>query len=206
MGKHTGVVVVMVLAGAGCLAPGDEVSSTEAWVAAAKGDKCAKKPGKKKCVVTTAVVGVEGTTLATADGLTMEIPFGALAAPTTITVTTTTLDAPPELGGVSPVYSFEPEGLVFARPIAITLPLPAGVTAASMYWTRLGSLSFDPIGGTITGSTIHGRDGALQPRRHRRLERGANGLGRRHHHLDLGDDTHLRADGLHRAPGLRDPW
>lgn len=109
--------------------------------------KC--KPGKKhrkKCVVTQATIGVEGGRLTTTDGVILDVPFGALAEPTTLTVTTSTLEVAASL---SPVYVFEPEGTVFARPLDVTLPLPAGVTSASMYWSRLGKPGFDPIGGTI---------------------------------------------------------
>ena len=117
-----------------------------------------KKPGKfDGCtpVTITAVVGVSGGTITSSDGLTMSIPFGALDSATTISVTTSAAPPPAGVGAVSPVYQFGPEGLTFAKPVTVTLPMPAGVTTGSIYWSRLGSTTvFDPIGGTISGGRI----------------------------------------------------
>ncbi len=153
------VGLMVVVAVGGCFGSTDEdVGSNEASSSVQKGnkdrlkDKCAKKP-KKKCAVATATVGVAGGTLATGDGLQVVIPFGAVDQNTTITITTTTLD--PDLSiGSGPVYAFEPEGTVFVRPVQVTLPVPTGMTAASVYWTKLNSSVFEEIGGKVTGGTI----------------------------------------------------
>ena len=98
-----------------------------------------------------------GGTVATPSGASLTIPEGALDHATTITVTTTTQAPPTGIGAVSPVYKFAPEGLVFAKPVTVTLPMPAGVTTGSVYWSRLNGTGFDAIGGTVTGSTITAR-------------------------------------------------
>lgn len=125
-----------------------------------KPKKC--KPHKKHqdCGDVTASIGVSGGTVETESGVALTIPFGAVDESTTITITMTDEGAP---GATSPVYEFGPEGIVFAKPVTVTLPLPPGVTDAAMYWSRYGSTTeFDPIGGTIdlaagtiTASTFH---------------------------------------------------
>jgi hypothetical protein len=56
---------------------------------------------------------------------------------------------------VSPLYQFGPEGTVFAKPVTVSLPLPRGVTDASVYWSKLGSTTeFEAIGGTIANGFI----------------------------------------------------
>ena len=123
-----------------------------------KDKKCKEHKYKDKshgdCQKTSATIGTSGGTLTTADGLTMEIPFGALDGATTLTITTTDAPPPTDLGAVSPVYEFQPEGIVFSRPVKVALPLPTGVTDASIYWSRLDGPGFDEIGGEISGATI----------------------------------------------------
>lgn len=131
---------------AGCL--GSDPTS-EATSALHK-DKCKVGKTKKKCVVTTAVVGVQGGTVETEDGVSLSVPFGALAEPTELTITTSTLEID---GALSPVYVFEPDGAVFARPLTVTLPHPSA-EPASVYWSRLGEPGFDAIGGTVANGTI----------------------------------------------------
>ena len=71
-----------------------------------------------------AILASEGGTIALKSGATMEIPAGALAEDTTITITEV-LGRGSEnfrLGGLV----MEPDGLVFAQPATVRLPLPAG--------------------------------------------------------------------------------
>jgi hypothetical protein len=99
-------------------------------------------------------IGVNGGTVIGPGGVAIEIPFGAVDNATTITVTTTGVAPPTGIGAVSPVYKFEPEGLLFARPVTVTLPMPTGVTTGAVYWTTLGGSEFQRIGGAISGGTI----------------------------------------------------
>jgi hypothetical protein len=125
-----------------------------------KDKKC--KPHKKHqdCGSVTAPIDVAGGTFTADNGLTVTVPYGAVDSPTTVTVTTTDIVAP---GATSPVYEFGPEGTVFAAPLTITLPLPAGAATGTVYWSKLGSTTeYDAIGGTIdaaagtiTAETFH---------------------------------------------------
>jgi hypothetical protein len=147
----------VVLALAGCVGSTTDTSDTSQEVAGKT--KC--KPHKKHadCGTATATIDVNGGTITSDTGATITIPYGALDTPTTITVSQTTQTAP----SGAPVFEFEPEGTVFAKPLTVTIPLPAGVTTGTVYWSKLGSTTeFDPIGGTIdlasntiTAQTFH---------------------------------------------------
>ncbi|HUS33611.1 MAG TPA: hypothetical protein VMZ53_34145 [Kofleriaceae bacterium] len=122
--------------------------------------KCKAHKKHQDCGTVTAPVSVEGGTFTADNGLTVTVPYGAVDSATTVTVSTTDIAAP---GAQTPVYEFGPEGTVFAAPLTITLPLPAGVTTGTVYWTKLGSTTeYEPIGGTIdpvahtiTAQTFH---------------------------------------------------
>jgi hypothetical protein len=102
-----------------------------------------------------APIGPDGGRVATAHGVTLDVPAGALAAPTVVrigslaafSVTTSLLPA----DGMA--YVFEPAGLAFAAPVQLTVPLdplPAGTelyewSAAAGVWAPLHA--------------VHGADG-----------------------------------------------
>jgi hypothetical protein len=104
-----------------------------------------------------------GSAVALGTGVTVDIPAGAVTAPTTITVTQLSVPPPPEAGGVaSPVYQFGPEGLVFATPITITLPIPPGMSDPVVYWSDASGAGYvpitgiiDPVANTITVQVSH---------------------------------------------------
>jgi hypothetical protein len=104
--------------------------------------------------VATTTVGTAGAVVKSPSGATVEIPFGALDRDTPITISATNVAPPAGVEAVSPTYRFEPEGHVFARPVKVSLPLPAGVTKGAIYWSRLGASGFDSIGGTISNGFI----------------------------------------------------
>jgi hypothetical protein len=109
----------------------------------------------KNCGTASAVIGVDGGSVTTPAGAVITVPFGALDRPITVTVQTGTAPAPGGVGAVSPLYQFGPEGTVFAKPVTVSLPLPRGVTDASVYWSKLGSTTeFEAIGGTIANGFI----------------------------------------------------
>jgi len=66
-------------------------------------------------------VGPSGDTVALPGSVDLVIPPGALAETTTITITRTTRAAPDEIVALSPVFEFGPDGLVFAKPVEVTL-------------------------------------------------------------------------------------
>ncbi len=98
----------------------------------------------------TAVIGATGGTIQLADGAKLEIPAGALGAPTQITVTPVPLpanaEAPPTGVVVGKLYSFEPHGLHFNQPVKMTFPydpslLPAGYQEGSVGVYRLSPVT-----------------------------------------------------------------
>jgi hypothetical protein len=114
-----------------------------------------------KVVVDTAnaTVGTAGAVLNSPTGASVEISPGALDHDVTITISATSQPAPANLEAVSPVYRFEPDGILFARPVRVSLPLPAGVTSGAVYWSRSGAggssaTDFDSLGGTISNGVI----------------------------------------------------
>ncbi len=77
-------------------------------------------------------VGATGATIRTPEGVSIEIPPGALVSDTSITVTITPSATPPDNANwASAPYTFGPAGTHFVIPITITLPftLPEGAKA-----------------------------------------------------------------------------
>jgi hypothetical protein len=98
-------------------------------------------------------IGIDGGRVCAPNGACIVVPPGALDAPTTLNIEQTTLAAPAGLGAITPVYRLSPEGKVFAKPVQAILPVPAGTTASSVYWTAAGSSAqFDPVGGVVVGA------------------------------------------------------
>ena len=80
-----------------------------------------------------AVIGAAGGSI-TLEGVTVMFPPGALTMDTTITLTST-LEQPPETFDTwnSPVYAFAPEGLVFAKPVVVSMDFTGSPTNAGLY-------------------------------------------------------------------------
>ena len=158
MAKVVGAWIVVLAIVGGCAGADDDVD-TDAIAKNDKPTKCKQHKRKNKthgdCTAVTSTVGLQGGTVTMpAGGPALTIPFGALPANTTITITTTD-DAPPSgIGAVGPVFEFEPDGLVFAKPVTVSLPMPAGVTSGQVYWSQLEGPGFDAIGGTIANGRI----------------------------------------------------
>lgn len=102
----------------------------------------------------TSTIGIAGGHVAGPAGLDLYIPPGAVTQATAITISETVIAPPSGIGAMTPVYKFEPEGLIFVRPVHVEIPVPAGTTSASVYWTRYNSAVFSPLGGTIANNAI----------------------------------------------------
>jgi hypothetical protein len=123
-------------------------------------------------VVATMTVGAVGGTLTTPDGVAIEIPAGALAAETTVTVTRT---GPPTQGTVGSTYELGPDGTKFAQAVTLTLPydpaalgdaLPADLmlaTRANGDWSSAGFALVDTGSHTVTGYIAHFSSWAIVP-------------------------------------------
>ncbi len=93
-----------------------------------------------------AVIGLAGGTVALPDGMRVEVPAGALVADVRISLAEIPLPAeallPPDTALAGKVYSLTPDGQVFLKPVAITLPynlalLPPGYEEGGIAIHRL---------------------------------------------------------------------
>jgi hypothetical protein len=100
-------------------------------------------------------VGPEGGTVRLGD-LRVQVPPGAVAAPTAIRVTATNEPAPAGYRAFSPVYRFEPEGTTFAQPVTVTLPFTGDARLATVFWSRPRSEGggYERLGGVPSGGTV----------------------------------------------------
>lgn len=107
-------------------------------------------------------IGPAGGFVSSPGGATLEIPPGALAQDTVITLSEAVAPLPSALHPIGSVVRCDPDGLAFARPVGIHLPLPAGTSGASLAWTRAGATSFsdasdfEVLGGTVSGGELRG--------------------------------------------------
>ncbi len=94
-------------------------------------------------------VGAEGGTL-TLGSLAIEVPPGALAEATELRVTAAS-GTPDAFTAFSPVFHFEPEGLVFAQPVTVRLPFVGDGDTATVFWTALGGSAYAPLTTRVEG-------------------------------------------------------
>ena len=92
----------------------------------------------------------EGGTLSVGS-FTLEVPPGAMAAGTEIRVTVEAAAAPAPFTGFSPVFRFEPAGLVFDAPVTVRVPFSGDARSATVFWTTAGSSAFAPLPTRIEG-------------------------------------------------------
>ena len=90
----------------------------------------------------------------TLNGAKIEIPAGALKTPQEITITITKESAPTGYEAYSAVYLFEPKGLIFEKPVSVTLPSNGDAALAVMFWSRKSGTGYDQIEGTISSGSI----------------------------------------------------
>jgi hypothetical protein len=96
------------------------------------------------------VIGASGGNLSLSRGATLQIPPGALAKDTTITIARSSAQAPD--GALTAVYEFGPAGLVFAKTVTVTFPVPDGTTSGSVYWTAVGSDTYEELPTSVQGA------------------------------------------------------
>ena len=77
-----------------------------------------KPVGRPRGTATTKLIGVEGGTIATPDGVSLTIPAGALATATAISIQPITRTLP---GGAGPAVRLSPDGQQFAKPVTLTI-------------------------------------------------------------------------------------
>src|SRR4051812_33329110 len=82
----------------------------------------------------------------------LAVPPGALSDSQPITITMTAALPPSGITADSPVYTFQPAGLVFSRPATVTFTFEHA-THPTVYWSSPGG-GFDAIGGRVAELTI----------------------------------------------------
>jgi large repetitive protein len=129
-------------------------------------------PGAPLEHAATVTVTAAGATVATPDGaLSIEIPAGAVASPTDVTITRITSTA---IGAVAGAYRLGPEGTTFAEPVRLTFhgpesyPTTGGIGDVGVsyqdrngYWVRAGPVSRDRNANTVSVETHHFSDWTL---------------------------------------------
>ncbi len=101
--------------------------------------------------IESAVFGSEGGTLAVGD-LAVVIPSGAVPDGTEVTVTVSEEETPNGFTAYSPVIRYEPEGLVFERPVQIEIPFEGDPDVATVFLTLEGQEAY----GALTTRTERG--------------------------------------------------
>ncbi len=121
--------------------------------------------------VTKTIGSAGGTVSFGSEGPTIEIPAGALAADTEISIQRIANRAPHKLGHA---FRFGPEGTQFSSKVKVTFPLPSeavdsdaveGIGVAFQdgdgFWQALADVTVDKGGGTVAGETDHFSDWTL---------------------------------------------
>ncbi len=91
------------------------------------------------------------------DGVTLDVPAGALSADAPIRVTSTRDVAPDGIVAATPVYRFEPDGLRFATPARVSFRFDTAQRDVTVMW----SSSADA--GTDATAEDSGSDGSANP-------------------------------------------
>lgn len=98
-------------------------------------------------------VGASGGTLGSveSDGVSIDVPAGALNADTAITIESRG-SAPSEYQGLSPVFELEPAGSTFAIPITVSFLMESASDQASVFFTKPGSQEYEPLASILNGN------------------------------------------------------
>lgn len=100
-----------------------------------------------------ATVGPAGGQLAC--GAVLDVPAGALAAETILTLTDTQAPAPTGFQGYSTVWRVDPPGLAFSKPATLAVPFQGGGSLASAFWRADGAKVWTWLGGAVQGGKLH---------------------------------------------------
>jgi len=94
------------------------------------------------------VPAATGGTVSLSGGAAVQIPAGALASDTTITIQQSTTTAP--TGTVGAVFDLGPSGTTFSQPVKVTIPVPAGTTDAAIWTKQAGAAHYTSLPTTIS--------------------------------------------------------
>jgi hypothetical protein len=104
---------------------------------------------------------IESTTIGpsggkvTAPGAVLDVPAGALPAPTTISITEDPDGVPSPYVSLSPLYRFAPDGLTFARPVSVSFSTTSSSSSgAHVYWSLASGAGYQALPSTWVGATV----------------------------------------------------
>ena len=131
------LVVGMVAVCAGCALDEqlDDVAARKS-LKPCKGKKHDKPRLHEPPCFTTTSVGATGGVVEHPNGVTLSVPAGALDHDVAISVLDEGAPGPENTTMFSPVFTFEPDGTLFARPVQVQFDVDASVAEATVYWTR----------------------------------------------------------------------
>jgi len=104
---------------------------------------------------TTDAIGPEGGTVAIA-GAELVIPAGALDEEVDITIEESADEVPAGFLGASPVYRFEPDGLVFAAPVTARIDFEGAGADLDLIWSTAAADGYQAMGAAIEGQSVVG--------------------------------------------------
>jgi hypothetical protein len=100
----------------------------------------------------TSIIGAAGGQVSMS-GVVLNVPSGALAGPTPITVTEDPAGPPAGYVALTPLFRFSPDGIVFARPVTVTFTTIESMPSAHVYWSRPTGPDYDLLPTTWSGTT-----------------------------------------------------
>jgi hypothetical protein len=95
------------------------------------------------------VIGPAGGELSS-NGVTLDVPPGALSVPVAIAVVEVPSAAPPGYDLSTPVFSFSPAGTTFSKPVLVTFATTGRRDGASVFWTN--GTGYDALATTWLGT------------------------------------------------------
>jgi hypothetical protein len=115
-------------------------------------DGSSQAPDASSTSPTTQIVGPSGGTV-NGSGVSLNIPAGALASDTPISITPGGPAIPADYTALSSIYTFAPDGTHFLVPVTVTFTLASHGTQPTIFWSN-ASGGYDEIPSTVNGSTV----------------------------------------------------
>lgn len=150
----------------------------------------------------TSTVGPAGGSLEFAQ-VALVVPEGALSGSTEISIREMADDPPSGHVAYSKIYRFEPEGLVFARPVTVSFSFSGDPASVAVFWTDEGAAEFfERLGGEVRGQEIvafvtHFSKGFAGKKQAGAVDAGSADASA---HLDAKDSSSQLSDGWNSQP------
>ncbi|HVJ93807.1 MAG TPA: hypothetical protein VM580_28605 [Labilithrix sp.] len=115
---------------------------------------CGSSSSSPTDAIVTKQIGPDGGVIEV-EGAVVTFPEGAVASPTTVTISAREKSAVP-VGYValSRVFECEPSGTSFARPVEMRMPFTDDGGPASLFWSTGADRAFRDVGGRVEGKTM----------------------------------------------------